>query len=78
MICPFSGKLCRNCSPYIGRHYFLCYNPLYRGHFKNVKRVKAANARPVGAIYAKDFVMPKLKYNEALDPHAETYDTSIS
>jgi hypothetical protein len=35
MKCPFSNNLCRNCSFYIGRHYFLCYKPEYRGHINN-------------------------------------------
>ncbi len=31
MICPFSGRLCRDCAIYTGRHYFLCYSKKYRG-----------------------------------------------
>ena len=31
MICPFSGKLCRECSMFRGRHYFLCFDRKYRG-----------------------------------------------
>ncbi len=31
MICPFSGRLCRNCAIYTGRHYFLCYAKNYKG-----------------------------------------------
>jgi hypothetical protein len=25
MVCPISGKLCKNCALYNGRHYFLCF-----------------------------------------------------
>jgi len=25
MICPFSGKQCRECAVYRGRHYYLCF-----------------------------------------------------
>jgi hypothetical protein len=25
MVCPISGRACRNCGLFIGRHYFLCY-----------------------------------------------------
>lgn len=25
MICPFSGKQCRECPVYRGRHYYLCF-----------------------------------------------------
>jgi len=32
MLCPFSGKLCRECALYRGRHYYLCFNKKYRGH----------------------------------------------
>jgi hypothetical protein len=35
MKCPFSDRLCKNCSFYIGRHYLLCYKPEYRGHIKD-------------------------------------------
>ena len=32
MICPFSGKACKECAIYRGRHYYWCFNPKYRGH----------------------------------------------
>jgi hypothetical protein len=32
MVCPFSGKACRECAIYRGRHYYWCFNPKYRGH----------------------------------------------
>jgi hypothetical protein len=32
MICPFSKKLCRECSFYVGRHYYLCLFKEYRGY----------------------------------------------
>ena len=38
MICPFSEKLCRDCALYIGRHYFLCYKPGYKGYVKAARR----------------------------------------
>ena len=34
MICPFSGKLCRECPIYRGRHYYLCFSKRYRGHIE--------------------------------------------
>ena len=34
MLCPFSGKPCKECPIYRGRHYFLCFNNNYRGHLK--------------------------------------------
>jgi hypothetical protein len=35
MLCPFTGKLCRECALYRGRHYYLCFNKNYRGHLEN-------------------------------------------
>ena len=41
MICPFSGKLCKECSLYRGRHYLLCFNRNYRGYLnKNTEMNK--------------------------------------
>ena len=37
VLCPFSGKMCRECENYRGRHYFLCNVNNYRGHIKNTK-----------------------------------------
>lgn len=37
MICPFSGKMCRECPQYRGRHYYLCYNRSYRGSLEASK-----------------------------------------
>jgi hypothetical protein len=31
MMCPFSGELCRDCSVYRGRHFYLCFCQKYRG-----------------------------------------------
>ncbi len=31
MNCPFSGRGCKECSIYRGRHYFLCFSKRYRG-----------------------------------------------
>ncbi|MBN1367396.1 MAG: hypothetical protein JW967_05675 [Dehalococcoidales bacterium] len=32
MRCPFSGKMCKECSYFRGRHYYLCNDKSYRGH----------------------------------------------
>jgi hypothetical protein len=61
MICPFSSKSCINCSVYRGRHYFLCFNPQYRGHLTTVKNGRNINERLFGSIFPSDFVIPKLK-----------------
>ncbi len=41
MLCPFSSKLCKECSVYRGKHYFICYCETYRGYLK--PKVKKAN-----------------------------------
>jgi hypothetical protein len=63
MKCPFSGKMCRNCPVYIGRHYFLCFKPQYRGYIINGLRKKGAD-KP-----RKDFGIPIIKTN-SIDPFA--------
>lgn len=30
MVCPFSKRLCRECSFYRGRHHYLCYSRRYQ------------------------------------------------
>ena len=30
MLCPFSKKTCRQCGVFLGRHYYLCYDPEFR------------------------------------------------
>jgi len=37
MLCPFSKKLCFECSQYRGRHYYLCFNTKYRGYLSAPK-----------------------------------------
>jgi hypothetical protein len=41
MICPFSKKLCRECSYYVGRHYYLCFFKDYRGYLDDQKEEKS-------------------------------------
>jgi hypothetical protein len=32
MLCPFSKELCRECTVYRGRHYYICFRKEYRGY----------------------------------------------
>ena len=65
MKCPFSQKLCKNCSFYIGRHYYLCYKPEYRGHIQHSGKRKA---KPNGYLSnVIDFKMPSINF-KAFDP----------
>ena len=73
MLCPFSGRPCKNCAFYIGRHYYLCYNPRYRGYIRAGRRARAELAhRALGARSVKDFSIPRIKYRESLDPFTQT------
>lgn len=63
MKCPFSGKMCRNCPVYIGRHYLLCFKPQYRGYIVN-RLKKNGMHKP-----QKDYSIPSIKTN-SIDPFA--------
>ena len=41
MICPFTKKVCKECPLYRGRHYYLCFNPRYRGHLNESDQASA-------------------------------------
>lgn len=43
MLCPFNGRLCRECPLYRGRHYYLCFNKSYRGHLESTGEVPEEN-----------------------------------
>ena len=32
MLCPYSHQLCKECSVFRGRHYYLCFRRNYRGY----------------------------------------------
>lgn len=40
MICPFSGKACKECAVYRGRHYYLCYSAAYRGSSFDPEKIR--------------------------------------
>lgn len=68
MLCPFTGKLCRECSLYRGRHYYLCFNKKYRGHLE--KPGVAAGGGDAGisdAEYDEHF-KPLTEMPSAIDP----------
>ncbi|MGB9630211.1 MAG: hypothetical protein ACPL6D_16265 [Thermodesulfobacteriota bacterium] len=64
MICPFSGRLCKNCAVYTGRHYFLCYSKNYRGSIRvrGEEEWERLHQRPERA-----FKIPEINVR-ALDP----------
>lgn len=71
MICPFSGKLCKECAIYRGRHYFLCFNKNYRGYLKKPGEMYDLNSTPNFRATTEDlFHLQVLTKTKALDPYA--------
>jgi hypothetical protein len=68
MLCPFSGKLCRECPLYRGRHYYLCFSKKYRGHLEK-PGIEAKGANPGTSKVKPDeqFKVPA-KMPSAIDP----------
>lgn len=69
MICPFSGRLCEECSLYRGRHYFLCYCMKYRGYLKgqgNTTERTTSSAFQLSS--PRRFEIPYIKIESAIDP----------
>jgi len=48
-LCPISGKACRNCPLYIGRHYFICYARSRRAGPEQVVKVQLEQPAAVKA-----------------------------
>lgn len=68
MLCPFSGKLCRECPLYRGRHYYLCFSKKYRGHLEKSEGVtKGINPGTPEAEPDEQFEVPT-KMPSAIDP----------
>jgi len=66
MMCPFSGKLCRECALYRGRHYYLCFNEKYRGHLVESGKMPP----PLRTSSNGKFKMPSLPI-KAKDPYID-------
>jgi hypothetical protein len=68
MLCPFSGKLCRECPLYRGRHYYLCFNKKYRGHLeKSGGGTRGTNPGTSEVKPDEQFEIP-IKMPSAVDP----------
>ena len=50
MICPFSGKACKKCAVYRGRHYYLCFQPKYRGYVENPGNLSNTNGPDISGV----------------------------
>jgi hypothetical protein len=69
MICPFSGKLCKECPVYRGRHYLLCFNKKYRGYLKGSGEIPKVNADVNFRVDTKDlFNLQALSNAKPIDP----------
>jgi hypothetical protein len=78
MLCPFSGKFCRECALYRGRHYYLCFSKKYRGHLERPGgTAKGPNPGTSEAEHDEHF-KPLTKMPSAVDPFkrpmADIYD----
>ena len=69
MICPFSGKLCKECAVYRGRHYYLCFSKKYRGYVEKSGLVsKVGTPISAGVNSSSRFEMPSIKTTSTIDP----------
>ena len=69
MICPFSGKLCRECTVYRGRHYYLCFARKYRGYVEQSEKVnKTSVPFSSGVNPSSRFEMPSIPNTSIIDP----------
>jgi len=67
VVCPFSGRPCKNCAVYLGRHYYLCSSTNYRGFLGRAKATDKAVARRPFSGKTKKVKVPIVKTG-ALDP----------
>jgi hypothetical protein len=72
MLCPFSGKLCKECPLYRGRHYYLCFCKEYRGYLDEPGEAIMAAPPALGISPEKKFKIPSLNPGNAIDPFTTT------
>jgi hypothetical protein len=65
MLCPFSGRLCKDCPLYRGRHYYLCFNEKYRGCLVKGEKAPPASGRNSNSKFE---IPPEVQALKALDP----------
>jgi hypothetical protein len=78
MLCPFTGKLCRECPLYRGRHYYLCFSKKYRGHLEKPEEATKGNNPGASKTKYDEHFKPLTKMPSAVDPFkkplADIYD----
>ena len=72
MICPFSGKYCKECSLYRGRHYLLCFNNRYRGYIKESAAESNGDTDNTKDKVNNIFKLNSLSESKSLDPFNNT------
>jgi len=72
MLCPFSGKLCKECALYRGRHYYLCFCKEYRGYLDEPGEAVVAVPPAPETSPEKKFKIPSLNPGNAIDPFTTT------
>ena len=69
MLCPFSGKKCKECAMYRGRHYYLCFSNNYRGHLKDSPLAEENRKYPACfADFEERLEMPARLSKKTIDP----------
>jgi hypothetical protein len=68
MLCPFTGKLCRECPLYRGRHYYLCFSKKYRGHLEKLEEAVKGDNPDASETNYDDHFKPLTKMPSAIDP----------
>jgi hypothetical protein len=68
MLCPFSGKLCRECPLYRGRHYYLCFSKKYRGHLEKPGEIIKRNNPGTSEVKPDEQFEAPAKMPSAIDP----------
>lgn len=68
MLCPFSGKLCRECPLYRGRHYYLCFSKKYRGHLEKPGEATGGSNPGTSEVKPDEQFEAPAKMPSAIDP----------
>jgi hypothetical protein len=71
MTCPFSNRLCKECSFYRGRHYYLCFCYKYRGSLRKPGEFAEGNLMSMSRGRTNgEFKVPSIVPPSAIDPFA--------
>jgi len=69
-LCLISGNLCKDCSLYRARHYYICFSDNYRGHLCKSVEVSDTIAPPTpGPNRNHKSEIPHIKPRNTIDPY---------